>query len=162
MTIHPWAQIREDRCLTQLEVSKHLKVTRQTVIRLEQGLFHSPSETVLNELADLYETSKGEMLEDYYIYVRVTRTEFGDRYSNFDSLKTYLAPAHPLESWRLDQELSRMGLCKGLCLDYGPVADFEYNRQRAIPEGLILAAKQINWDLEPLEDAVKRWRVKWR
>ena len=157
---HPWAQIREDRCLTQLEVAGHLKVTRQTVIRLEQGLFHAPSSEVLKELEDLYGVN--DLLESYSEYVKNTREDFREQYSDFSRLKTYLAPAHPLESWRLDQRLSRMGLCKGLCLDYGPVADYEYNKQRATPESLSVACKEIGWDLAPLEEAVKRWRIKWR
>lgn len=160
--MHPWARIREDRCLTQLEVSSILNVTRQTVIRLEQSLFHSPSEVILKELSCLYEVSEQELIEEYNEYVQQTREKFGEKYPNFNMLHSYNGNQHPLVYYREEVDLTRMGLCKGLCLDYGPVADFEYNKQRAIPEGLIVACQDIGWDYGILEKAVKRWRVKWR
>lgn len=162
MTTHPWAKIREDLNMTQLEVADALNVTRQTVIRLEQGLFHAPSKEVLEELADLYSLEEVDLLGEYEDYVRETRLAFTEHHPNFEGLWVYTGKEHPLEAWRLMQGLSRMGFCKGLCLDYGPVADFEYNKQRATPEALILASKAIGWSLDPLERAVKEWRIKWR
>jgi transcriptional regulator with XRE-family HTH domain len=161
MITHPWSVIRRDLALTQLEIARALNVDRQTVIRLEQGLFHSPSSEVLEKLSGIYETDPQELLNDYWDYVTRTRQEFMEKYPDFAAVLSdpYTHKEHPLVLYREVNSLTRMGLCKGLCLDYAPVADFEYNRQRSIPESLLKACREIGWDCTVLEKAVADWRI---
>lgn len=161
MITHPWSVIRRDLKLTQLEVAKKLNVDRQTVIRLEQGLFHAPSEEVLERLAELYDTDPQELLNDYWDYVTRTRQEFMEKYPSFSDIlrNPYVSKEHPLVLYRELNGLTRMGLCKGLCLDYAPVADYEYNKQRSVPESLVKACQEIGWDCEILNKAVADWRI---
>lgn len=158
MATHPWARRRTQLGLTQDAVAATLHVNRQTVIRLEQGLFHQPSEDVLVKLGILYATPIGDLIRGYNEYVMTQRGEFAGMYPDFRVLNNYQGFEHPLISYRLSLGLSRLAFCRALCLDYGPVADYETNKQRGIPLELIRACSDMNWDYAPLESAVAEWR----
>lgn len=157
---HPWVKHRSRVGFTQLEVAEYLMVTRQYVIRLEQSLFHEPPGDILLMLAQLYTISPGELAAEYGAFVKTQREEFRSEYQSFKEVLTedYRGLVHPLKYYRESQSLSRMAFCKGLCLDYGPISDYETNKQRAIPMIIKLAAEEVNWNYEPLELAVKNWR----
>lgn len=155
---HPWVTRREGLMLTQLEVANYLQLNRQSVIRLEQGLFHSPSVEVLVGLGALYSAPVGDLIREYDDFVKATRETFAGRYPDFRFLRNYSGLTHPLVAYRESNDLTRMGLCRGLCLDYGPVADYEYNKQRGIPLELKRACEDIKWDWSILEEEVVLWR----
>jgi len=155
---HPWATRRERAGYTQESVSLELNVNRQTVIRLEQGLFHQPSEEVLVKLGELYDVPLGVLIEEYNEYVQNQRVVFAGKYSDFRILNNYQGREHPLVSYREALDLSRLAFCRALCLDYGPIADYETNKQRSIPLELIRASNDMMWDYAPLESAVAEWR----
>jgi hypothetical protein len=96
----------------------------------------------------------------YYDYVRSTREEFAKSHNSFAVLVPTLVinRKHPLVLYRENYELSRMGLCKGLCLHYDPITEYEANKQREVPEQLKEACEEMKWDWQPLADAVAVWR----
>lgn len=155
---HPWATRRERIGLTQELVAFELNVNRQTVIRLEQSLFHQPSEEVLTKLGEIYAAPIGELIEEYNTFVKTKRGEFAGRYPNFHQLNNYTGFEHPLVAYRESIDLTRLGFCRALCLDYGPISDYENNKQRGIPLELIRACSDMMWDYAPLEEQVVLWR----
>lgn len=155
---HPWATRRERAGFTQDSVAGLLGVNRQTVIRLEQSLFHAPSVEVLVKLGEYYSVPIGDLIEEYNEYVQFQRGVFAGKYPNFSMLNNYQGVEHPLVSYRLSLDLTRLAFCRELCLDYGPVSDYERNIQRGIPLELIRACSDMYWDYAPLESAVAEWR----
>jgi hypothetical protein len=101
------------------------------------------------------------MLQSYLDYQKNTRLAFGKNYENFDLLYNYKGETHPLVHWREQQDLSRIGFCKGLCLHQDLVRNYENNKQRHPPQELYTACDLIGWDILALTGAVESWRVKW-
>jgi DNA-binding XRE family transcriptional regulator len=155
---HPWAVRREKFDLTQNEVALTIKVNRQTVIRLEQSLFHQPSIEVLTAFSSLYSTPIGELVEEYNEYVQFQRGAFAGKYPDFKQMRNYSGLEHPLVSYRESIDLSRLGFCRGLCLDYYPIVQYEANKQRGLPLELKLACEDMKWDWSILEEEVVLWR----
>jgi hypothetical protein len=104
----------------------------------------------------------------YYDYVRETREEFAKTHQSFVAVLgrefgylgslDYTGRLHPLVHYRDAYEMSRMGLCKGLCLHYDPITEYEGNNQRDVPEQLKEACEEMKWDWQPLARAVADWR----
>lgn len=162
MSNHPWGRYREIAGYTQEEVADLTGNTRHYIIRLEQSLFWHPPDSLLVKLAGLYKIDLSTFEESYYQYVRETRERFAKEYVTLERFCTTFYPSndlrHPLEAYRGFVGLSRAGLCKGLCLHYGLVTDYEHNKQREIPEQLQEACDEIKWDTAPLISAVQDWR----
>jgi len=133
-------------------------VSRHMVIRLEQSLFPSPLHS--EALSDLYSVDQELLISEYYRYIKTTRLEFSSRYPPFSEvLYHYSGSTHPLIYYRERFGLSRIGLCKGLCLHNDPITNYEKNDQRGVPQQLIIACNSIEWDYGPLENAVNEWRI---
>lgn len=162
---HPWSLRRNDRGFTQESLADSIGVTRHMVLRLEQGLFAEPPPDLLVKIGFRLDASLPELLEEYFAYVKDARNYFREHNLSIErALKHYLVEkedVHPLVFYREMQDLSRIGLCKGLCLHQDPIRDYENNQQRGVPSQLVAALKEINWPVEPLEEAVKEWRIKW-
>lgn len=157
---HHWSTLRRAAQLTQAQVASELGVERLTIIRYEQGMFGHLSSEILDRLSDLYNTDQEVLLVEYQLYQHAQRTVFATEHSNWRFiLRKYSGRMHPLEYYRNYYDLSRNGLCKGLCLDYGPISDYEKNTQRSIPDIIKRASEQISWDWTYLESAVLEWRA---
>lgn len=139
-----------------------LGVSRFYVINLEKALYDQPPGGILIELARLYKRSELELLEAYTGYVKEKRLEFKENYPSFKEtfgFMTYPYAVHPLIRYREINGMSRAAFCKGLCLHPKTVEAYEKNKQRGIPEQLIVACNSIQWDYAPLESAVSEWRL---
>lgn len=157
--MHPWTQIRKANNLTQISVAEKLGVTRFMLGKLEQSQFDHPPQELLTGLAEIYNTTEKSLLESWDLYVRETRDLFASRHRSFtEVLIAYRGFNHPLVHYRETQNLSRYALCKGLCLHYDPISDYEQNRQRTTPEGLVKACEYLKWDIKPLEESVYEWK----
>lgn len=160
--VHPWAFRRKSLRITQLGLAVQLDVTRHMVLRLEQGLFPHPPSNLLVKLGVLWKVDTSVLRQEYSDYQHNSRKHFRDNYTNFDHLWNYEGETHPLQYWREEQELSRIGFCKGLCLHESGINDYEKNKMRHIPVQLTEALEEINWDPLSLTTAVSTWRIKWR
>lgn len=157
---HPWARFRLNKGLTQLDVAELIGVERLSIIRYEQGMYKNPGH--VRELAELYQKPAEELEEVYHQYQQTTRENFRDKYWNWNVLRDYGGQKHPLVHYREVSVLTRNELCKGLCLDYGPISEYEMNKQRTIPEVIRAASDAISWDWTVLEEAVLEWRASGR
>ena len=158
--MHPWTQIRKANNLTQISVAEKLGVTRFMVGKLEQSQFDHPPKELLSGLAQIYNTTEQSLLESWGVYVRETRDSFALRHHSFSEVfnNGYSGINHPLVHYREVESLSRYALCRGLCLHYDPISDYEQNRQRTTPEGLVKACEYLKWDINPLEEQVYEWK----
>lgn len=162
MKKHPFALRRYRASLTQVDLAERLGVTRHMVIRLEQGLFRLPPDHITQELAEIYGVEQWELIGEYRDWQREKRLEFKRKNPSFKEVfgtEHYLGPEHPLTYYREKLGLSRIGLCKGLCLHPDPITDWEHNKQRGVPSSLKEACGVVFWDYTPLETAVTEWRM---
>jgi len=166
-TIHPWAKYRQAAGFTQSAAADRVGVTRHMLIRLEQSLFWNPPDSLTVRLAMLYEIELSTFEEAYYQYVDDRREAFAKLHKPFEETfefyqaygsHGYSAKQHPLVFYRDRYEFTRMGLCKALCLHYDPITEYEQNKQRAIPDQLVDACEDMQWDWQPLAAAVADWR----
>lgn len=160
---HPWAKFRRAANLTQQQVGTMLNIDRLSVIRYEQGMFGHLSDALIDSLSRIYKIDQDLLIMEYRGYQRETRLEFAANHANWRIiLSGYVGTTHPLIHYRLFYGLSRNALCKGLCLDYGPVSNYEANKARAIPAALVQASEDMHWDYTGLESAVIEWRASGR
>jgi len=163
MVYHPFARHRRNKHLTQVAVADYIgskigSFGRLSVIRLEQGMFGVISDDVLESLSELYDESKDLLEQEYRGYQREQRQEFRLHHPDWRYLSGYQGKLHPLIYYRTQTGLTRNGLCKGLCLDYGPISDYEHNNQRTIPQIIKIASEDMRWDWTYLEREVLEWR----
>ena len=162
---HPWALHRRSVGLTQESLADFLEVSRHMVIRLEQSLFPEPPPQLLNAISSLLEVSSSDLLNEYHSYATETRYSFRNEHRDFFSvLVNYRVDSldmAPLVYYREAEGLTRMGLCKGLCLHQDSVRDYELNLQRSLPAQLIEAADLLDWNYSQLEELTQKWRIRW-
>lgn len=156
--MHPWAKMRRKRNLTQVEVGNILGMDRLSVIRYEQGMFGHLSDSLIDSLSDLYKEDADLLILEYRGYQRLTRLAFAEQYPDWKFVRGYTGLDHPLIYYRNNIGLSRNALCKGLCLDYGPVSEYEANKQRSLPLSIKVASEDMRWDWTILDSAVSEWR----
>lgn len=156
--MHPWAKMRRDVNLTQANVGAALGIDRLSVIRYEQGMFGHLSDDLVDALCSLYKVDADLLVMEYRGYQRETRQSFKENHEPFTVLKNYVGKEHPLVHYRWFYSISRNQLCRGLCLDYGPVSNYESNTQRSVPEAIKIASEDMGWDWTYLEGAVSEWR----
>lgn len=121
---------------------------------------------MVSKLSELYRINPDILETNYLEYQQNTREIFAKKHQSIETrLKDYSLEnsTHPLVFYREAEGLSRIGLCKGLCMHQQMIRLYELNHhsQRTIPGDLVTAAREINWDLEPLAAAVAKWRIKW-
>jgi len=135
------------------------------VIRLEQSLFPEPPPKLLNEISNWLEIPTAQLLAEYHAYVKETRLEFAELHSSFtkrlDNYPLISLDMAPLVYYREAEGLTRMGLCKGLCLHQDSVRDYELNLQKSLPAQLISACDLLGWNYAIIEDLTQLWRIKW-
>ena len=156
---HPWAKMRRDVNLTQMEVAALLNIERLSIIRYEQGMFGHLSDDLVDSLSQIYKIDQDLLIMEYRGFQRLKRLEFAGEHKRWrDILRGYEGLKHPLVFYREVYDLSRNQLCKQLCLDYGPISRYEANKQREIPLALKIASEDMHWDYTGLESAVLEWR----
>lgn len=157
--VHPWAKFRRAVNMTQAEVAGITNRERLNIIRLEAGMLGHLSDELIGQLADLYRQDPDLLVMEYRGYQRLQRLEFKSKYKNWRViLDGYQGRTHPLIYYREFYEFSRNQLCKALCLDYGPISDYEHNKQRSLPQIIEIAAEDMGWEALHLENAVLEWR----
>lgn len=157
--MHPWAGFRRNQNLTQAAVGATLNIDRLSVIRYEQGMFGHLNDDLLDALSELYRVESEVLVLEYREYQRLQRLQFKfDGNPSWRYVSNYQGRTHPLKYYREALDLSRNALCRGLCLDYGPVSNYEMNKQRSTPEAIKIASEDIGWDWTYLEGAVSEWR----
>lgn len=158
---HPWSILRSRAGDSQAELADMLNITRHSVLLIESGVLNPSLEHSI-AVAEWYDVPLETLLSEYRMFISWKRIEFADKYNDFSILEGYSGMTHPLVYWRRNQSLSRIGMCKGLCISQGPINEYENNRRRGVPGDFEEAIMEIGWDLEWLNEAVKEWRLSGR
>lgn len=161
--LHSWASYRVAAGYTQQSIADKIGVSRHMIVRLEQSLFPDPPRRFVDELGYWYDVPSSDMMKSYHSLVKDKRAQFKENYSSFSNiLHGYKGIANPLVYYREQQNLSRIGFCKRICVHPDPIRDYEINDQRGVPQQLIIACNEMGWDYAPLESAVTEWRISGR
>lgn len=143
--------------LTQVELANECGVSRQTVLRTEQGVYTSlpPSlgEWLTRDVPGIYNA--------YHAWQRAKRKHsYGkliEPYS-FDSISD-----NPFHRWRVDSGLnSRMGVCKDFCLHPAVVTKFENTVEHSLVPDIILDALRDSGYAESTLTALQRAYIEHR
>lgn len=118
--------------MTQLELADACGVSRQTILRTEQGVYTSlpPSvgEWLVSEVPGIYGA--------YHAWQRAKRK---NSYGRLVEPYIYRNSDNPFRRWRIDSGiLSRMGVCKEFCLHPAVVTKFENTLDHSSVPDIIL------------------------
>jgi hypothetical protein len=118
--------------LTQLDLASACNVSRQTVLRTEQGVYTSlpPSlgEWLVSDVPGIYTA--------YHAWQRAKRR---NSYGRLVEPYTFDLSDNPFRRWRHDSGLaSRMGVCKDFCLHPAVVTKFENTLEHLTVPDIIL------------------------
>jgi DNA-binding XRE family transcriptional regulator len=160
---NPLKSVRLSLGWSQLALAEHIGVSRQTVMRTEQGLYERPPVGLLTSLAPYV----GGSLENG---VKVLETRYSDWVSakrrssdlNLRMTANLGQSLHPLVTIRNRNKLSQIGLCKALCLNPGPIHKYELGQQ-SMPyqlEAALLEAGHSPAVVLQLKNAVEIWRAR--
>lgn len=137
--------------LTQLELANECGVSRQTVLRTEQGVYTSlpPS------LGDWLTRDVPGIYSAYTSWQTAKRKHSYGRLIEPYSFDT--ANDNPFHRWRLDSGLtSRMGVCKDFCLHPAVVTKFENTLEHISVPDIILDALRDSGYAESTLTALQR------
>lgn len=144
--------------LTQLELADACGVSRQTVLRTEQGVYTSlpPSlgEWLVKDVPGIYSA--------YHAWQRAKRKASYGRLIEPYSFSSFDNPFH---RWRMDSgQSSRMGVCKDFCLHPAVVTKFENTLEHGrVPDIILDALRDAGYmegTLTALQSAYSTYRAK--
>lgn len=158
---NPFALLRKAQNLTFDQLAAKAYVSKQALIRLEQGCFTDPLPSMMD-----YYLARGEselQLRDGYIAFQEAQRKahsklFGDNLScDWDS------PTHPFRQLRNQRYLNPTEVAKALCIPQATILHFErkWKFQQTVPKQLKVALHQADYmqrDIEQFCEGYKTWR----
>lgn len=154
---NPVKNARKFLRLTQLELADACHVSRQTVLRTEQGVYTSlpPS------LGDYLVRETPGIYSAYHAWQTAKRKS---SYGKLIEPYAFDGNDHPFHRWRIDSGLaSRMGVCKDFCLHPAVVTKFENTIEHmGVPDIILDALRDSGYSettLTALQSAYSRYRT---
>jgi len=144
--------------LTQVELARRCNVSRQTVLRTEQGVYTGLPPSVGNEL----EASVPGIYDAYRSWQSAQRRA---NYGKLIEPYSFSESQHPFKRWRLDSGLnSRMGVCKDFCFHPAVITKFENTLElQECPDTILDSLRESGYKestLTALQQAYKVYRNK--
>lgn len=165
--MNPLRSLRESANLSLVEMADRAGVTSQALMRAEQGVYSSPSPSILDALwgeadandaavSDLYDY--GVLLADYHNFQKLTRQ---DNYGSLEEPFTFLDTGglssieHPFVDWRLRSGITaRIQISKRFCVH--PALIFKFEMQpylcMTIPKELVRALLESGYTETTMEE----------
>lgn len=158
--INPFKAARQELKLTMYELSKLTGVSKQAIIRLEQGTFVEPLEAVAQYFSDQGFAFLG-MRDEYYDFQTKMRERhhrmFGDIPKSKDPYLENMV--HPFRELR--GIFGPTYVAKALCISQASIEHFE-NRpahQTIVPQAIQDVLNQIGYSREEIEDLNWNYRL---
>lgn len=137
--INPFTELRQRNDLTVQEFADRAGVSKQSIIRLEQGCFQEPLPKVLSYVLSNYPVSEFTLVNDYEDFQIQQRMRHPRYFGNVRVLLELDHPAteHPLRLLRGKRNLTEVA--KDLCLSQATLAFFErrVKNQKSVPKQLL-------------------------
>lgn len=163
---NPFSDLRAQTGLSHVDLGKRMGVSKQALIRLEQGTFDLPLPNVLQYWVDqgYSELALVDQYEDFQAFTRQSNRQlFGPTL-----LVNISYQQHPFEQLRLGIStpvgaLNKTQVAKRLCLPQSTLQRWEtdWRRQKSIPRNLQIVLMQTGYTKDQVKyfsHAYKTWR----
>ncbi len=168
MTPNPFRSLRLENDETLQALTQKIGVSKQALIRLEQGTYADPLPVVLNYYSHNYHLSEHELGLRYAAYQKNQRSNheryFGDVRLKLEPTPTpeNLSQSHPLRLLRGNLSLTQVA--KDLCIPQATLTYFERNvvQQKSVPKVLCQVLREVGHyasEVQALHVAYINYRV---
>lgn len=142
---NPLKRERLNAALTLAQLADRLDVSKQFIIRAEQGCYVAPPEILVGYFVERRDVNAGELEQDYYKFQHYKRREsFGRLITTWTFPKT---DKHPFTYWRECSGIkSEAGACVLFCLHPAVMFKYERGKMLSTPEQLTLALLESGYD----------------
>jgi len=141
-TTNPFKQLRESHNFTLELMAAKVGITKQALIRLEQGTFVEPLPTALQYYSSAFPVTEYELINQYEAYQTSQRTK-AHRY--FGDFKDFHSEIHPMRLLRGTKNPTQVA--KDLCIPQATLTYFERNvvQQKSVPKVILNVLNQIGY-----------------
>ena len=160
---NPIKELRLSVGLSQSRLVELSGLSKLVVVRTEQGLYASPSQSLVRPLVLLNpDYTSAQVLREYLKfqeYTRASQVYWVNRVTPallVGSLSKTLSPVASLRSLAPLVSQSRMGFCKSLCLHPNSIRLLENGSQGTLPSALVVGLKLAKFPPESL-DILRRY-----
>ncbi len=165
---NPFRALRLENDESLVILAKKIPVSKQALIRLEQGTYSDPLPSVLNYYSKNYHLSEHELSTRYALFQKETRSR-GERYFGDvrDKLQTpitieNISSTHPLRLLRGNRSCTQVA--KDLCIPQATLTYFERNvvQQKSTPKVLTQVMREVGHyasEVQALKDAYDEYRL---
>lgn len=142
--LNPFKDLRAQSDLTLEHLAHNIGISKQALIRLEQGTFSDPLPTALNYFATNFHLSELELIQRYEAYQHAQREAheryFGDVRLRLNDADVLMHPLRILRGKRTPTQVS-----KDLCIPQATLVYFERNvvQQKSVPKMLTKVMREI-------------------
>lgn len=159
---NPFTSLRRRKNMTIDHLSEVAYVSKQALIRLEQGCFSDPLPSMVDYWTAHGETSELQ-LKDAYIEFQETVRKRNTKLLG-DSLHVDVASTeHPLRQLRNPRHLNPTEVAKALCIPQATIEHFEkkWKTQQSVPKQLKAALAQAGYSQRDIESFCRSYTA-WR
>lgn len=145
-SLNPFRDLRESHNITLELMAKKAGISKQALIRLEQGCYVDPLPTALNYYASAFPITEYQLGLDYAAYQEFKRAlatrYFGDFISKLDADANVTHPMRVLRGSRNPTQVA-----KDLCIPPATLTYFERNvvQQKSVPKVIVNVLKEIGY-----------------
>lgn len=142
--INPFRSIRLSNDLGLQELADKIGVSKQALIRLEQGTYDKPLPKVFAYFVESFVTSELQLMDAYEGYQTKQRLR---HFRYFGELDNFDSRFHPLRQLRHRIDVTPTEVAKALCLPQATLTYFERKpvQQKSVPRGLINVLNEIGY-----------------
>lgn len=151
---NPFKELRESHDLTVELMAKKMGISKQALIRLEQGCYVEPLPTALNYCASAFPVTEYQLTVDYEAYQKLKR-QSAHRY--FGPIVTKLSGAHVIHPMRvLRGTINPTQVAKDLCIPPSTLTYFERNviQQKSVPKVILNVLHEIGYKDHEIETLI--------
>lgn len=141
-TLNPFKELRETHNFTVELMAAKIGITKQALIRLEQGTYAEPLPTALTYCASAFPISEYELTLRYEAY-QIAQRQKNRRY--FGDFKDFHSEVHPMRLLRGTTNPTQVA--KDLCIPQATLTYFERNvvQQKSVPKVIVNVMHEIGY-----------------
>lgn len=148
--INPFTELRQQMDFTVARFAAECDVSKQAMIRLEQGTFNGPLPRVLEYCVKNFSVSELQLTDMYEEFQTQMRKRHKRYFGDFDVLYG-VSNVHPLRALRGKRNPTEVA--KALCIPQATLVYFERRpvQQKTVPKLLIEVMRQIGYTKSEVE-----------
>lgn len=140
--LNPFKELRESNNITLELMAAKVQISKQALIRLEQGCYTDPLPTALQYYSSAFPVSEYELVTQYADY-QTTKRNKAHRY--FGDIGDYHSNVHPMRLLR--KSINPTQVAKDLCIPPATLQYFERNviQQKSVPKVILNVLFEIGY-----------------